>query len=67
MGSLPDEEDSGLQIALVLVDHVRGRVGDGEVEEPVRGSRHGQALGTDLEREELAGDDPSDRTPGGGD
>lgn len=65
----PDEEDLGLQIgvARALVDHVRGGVGDGPVEEPVGGGGHGERLGADLEGEDLTGDDPGDGTPGGGD
>ena len=59
---LPNEEHLGLEIAGILVDHVRGSVRDGEVQEPVGGGRDRQALGTDLQREDLTGDDPSDRT-----
>lgn len=62
----PDEEDLGLQVGVAgaLVDHVRGGVGDGPVEEPVGGGGHGEGLGADLEGEDLAGNDPGDRTPG---
>ena len=62
----PDEEDLGLQVGVAgaLVDHVGGGVGDGPVEEPVGGGGHGEGLGADLEGEDLAGDDPGDRTPG---
>ena len=62
----PDEEDLGLQVgvARALVDHVGGGVGDGPVEEPVGGGGHGEGLGADLEGEDLAGNDPGDRTPG---
>ena len=51
---------------MILVDHVGGRVCDGPVEKPVAGCSHGKTLGTRLEREELAGDDPGDWTPGAG-
>ena len=65
----PDEEDLGLQVGVAgaLVDHVGGGVGDGPVEEPVGGGGHGEGLGADLEGEDLAGDNPGDWTPGGGD
>lgn len=64
----PDEEDLGLEVgvAWARVDHVRGRVGDGEVEEPVGGSGDGESLGANLQGEDLTGDDPGARTPGAG-
>lgn len=64
----PDEEDLGLQVGVAWagVDHVRGGVGDGPVEQPVGRGRHGQGLGARLEREELACHDPRDGTPGAG-
>lgn len=57
----PDEEDLGLEVgvARAVVDEVGGGVGDGPVEEPVGGGGHGEALGTDLEREDLTRDDPA--------
>lgn len=62
----PDEEDLGLEVGLAgtVVDEVGGRVGDGPVEEPVGGGGHTEGLGTGLEREDLASDDPSQGTPG---
>lgn len=36
----PNEEDLRLQVGVVLVDHVRRGVGDGEIEEPVRRGGH---------------------------
>lgn len=64
----PDEEDLGLEVgvALAVVDEVGGRVGNGPVEEPVGGGAHGEGLGTGLEGEDLAGDDPGKGTPGSG-
>jgi hypothetical protein len=61
----PDEEDLGLQVGVAGagVDHVRGGVGDGPVEQPVGCGGHGEGLGADLEREDLAGDDPGDGAP----
>ena len=64
----PDEEHLGLKTggARLLVDEVGRRVADGPVPEPVGrdGERHG--LGTDVEGEDLARDDPRDGAPGGG-
>ena len=64
----PDEEDldAEVRVAVPAADEVGGRVGDGEVEQPVGGGGHRERLGAHLEREELAGDDPGDRTPGTG-
>jgi len=64
----PDEEDFGLQVSVpgARVDHVRGGVGDGPVEQPVGGGGHGEGFGAGLEREELARDDPGDGAPGAG-
>ena len=47
-GGTPDEEDLDAQVAVLLVDHVRGDDGDDAVPEPVRGGRQGDALGADL-------------------
>ena len=62
----PDEEHLGLKTgrARLIVDEVGRRVADGPVPEPVGrdGERH--RLGADLEREDLAGDDPRDGAPG---
>lgn len=64
----PDEEDLGLEVRVAgaKVDEVGGGVGDGEVEEPVGGRGNGETLCADFEREDLAGDDPGDGAPGGG-
>jgi hypothetical protein len=61
----PDEEDLGLQVGVAGagVDHVRCGVGDGPVEQPIGCGGHGKGLGADLEREDLAGDDPGDGSP----
>ena len=66
--SAPDEEDLGLEIGIswTPIDEVGGGVCDGPIEEPVRGGGHGEGLGADFEGEDLAGDDPGDWTPGGG-
>lgn len=65
----PDEEDLGLQIRVAWagVDHVGRGVGDGPVQEPVGGGRHGEGFGADFEREDLARHDPGDGAPGAGD
>src|SRR5690554_7388467 len=65
-GGTPDEEHLGTEIALTGVNHVGGDVADGEVPEPVGGGGEGNTLGTDGEREDLADNDPTTGTPGGG-
>lgn len=64
--SAPDKEDLRLEIGVswTPVDEIGSRVCDSPVEEPVRRSGHGEGLGADFEGEDLAGDDPSDWTPG---
>lgn len=62
----PNEEDLRLEVGVLRVDHVRCGVRDGPVEQPIAGGRHGEALGADLEREELACHDPGDRAPRAG-
>ena len=66
--SAPDEEDLCAHVGVsgAIVDHVGGGVSNGEVEEPVAGGGHGERLGTDLEREDLTGNDPGDWAPGAG-
>lgn len=66
--SAPDEEDlcAHVGVARAVVDHVRGGVSNGEVEEPVAGGGHGERLGTDLEREDLTSNDPGNWTPRAG-
>lgn len=63
----PDEEDLGLQIGIAraVVDEIGGRIGDGPVEKPVGGRGDTKTLGTHCQGEDLASDDPSERTPGG--
>lgn len=65
----PDEEDFGLQVGVARagVDHVGRGVGDGPVQEPVGGGRHGEGFGAHFEREDLARHDPGDGAPGAGD
>ena len=64
----PNEEhlDTEAGVARTGVDEVGSGVTDTEVPEPVGrdGERHG--LGTDVKGEDLAGDDPRDGSPGGG-
>lgn len=64
----PHEEDLGLQvgIALPVVDEVRGRVGDGPVQQPVRRRGYAEGLGAGREGEDLARDNPAEGTPGRG-
>ena len=63
-GGAPDEEDFGLEIALVRVHHVRCDFADDEIPEPVGGCGQCDAFGTDWQRENLADDDPRGRAPG---
>lgn len=62
----PDEEDRGAEVALVLVDHVRGDDGDDGVPEPVGGGGESDTTGADGQGEDLADEDPRAGTPGGG-
>lgn len=62
----PNPEDVGLQVALILVDHVRSNDSDDGVPEPVGSGGKTDATRTNREREDLANDDPSTRAPGGG-
>jgi hypothetical protein len=72
--SSPDEEDLDTEVGSLgsvdtvrgLVDEVRGSVTDGKVPEPVGGDGERHGLSSDGEREDLSGDDPSDRSPSGG-
>jgi hypothetical protein len=52
----PDEEHLGLQVRISRtgINQIWCRVGNSPVQEPVGCSRHGEAFGTRLEREELA-------------
>lgn len=62
----PDVEDLGAQVALVLVNHVGGNDGDDAIPQPVGCGGQGNTTGSDLEREDLADDDPGTGSPGGG-
>jgi len=64
----PDEEHLGTEvgIAFTRVDEVGSGEGDRPVHEPVASSRESDTLGTDVKREDFTNDDPSDRSPGGG-
>ena len=64
----PNEEHLDLQTqgAGLLVDQIGSSVTDTKVPEPVGGNGKGHGLGTDVEREDLAGDNPGDGTPCGG-
>lgn len=61
----PDEEDLGAEVGVArpVVDDVRGRVADGEVEQPVAGRGHAERFGAHLEREDLARNDPGHGAP----
>ena len=67
-GGSPDEEhlDPKTSRAGLFVDQVGGCVTDTEVPKPVGGNRHGHCFGSDVEREDLTGDDPGDGAPCGG-
>jgi len=67
-GRSPDEEhlDPETSRTGMLVDQVGGSVTGTKVPEPIGGSGEGHGFGTDVEREDLTGNDPSDRTPCGG-
>jgi hypothetical protein len=53
-------------VSFSFVDHVRCSIRERKVKQPIRRCCHGQSLGSDFQREQLAGDDPGDRTPGAG-
>lgn len=61
----PDEEhlDTEVSVASTGVDEVGSGITNTEVPEPVGGGGHGHSLGTDVEREDLAGDDPGNWSP----
>lgn len=66
--SAPDEEDLSAEVGVAgsVVDHVGCSVTNGEVEKPVRSGCDGEGLSADLEREDLASNDPSDWAPRAG-
>jgi len=63
----PDEEHLDLETGGpgLLVDQVGSGITDTKVPQPVGGDGEGHGLGTNVEREDLTGDDPGDRTPCG--
>lgn len=61
----PDEEHVGTQVTLVWVDHVWGRVSNGEVPQPVRSGTQSDGLSSGSQWEDLTDNDPSGRTPSG--
>lgn len=67
-GGSPKEEDLDFEASVsgAGIDEVGGSVTDTEVPEPVGGNGERHGLGTDVEREDFASDDPSNGTPGGG-
>lgn len=70
----PDEEHFGAEIGCFdacwarsgLIDEIGCSVADSEIPEPVGSGREGHGFGTDLQGVNLAGDHPSNGTPGGG-
>jgi len=64
-GATPDEEHLGAEVGITGagVDEEGGSIADGPVHEPVASSGEGDTLATDVEREDFANDDPSDRSP----
>jgi len=62
----PDEEDGRLEVAIIGANHVWSDDGDDCVPEPVGRSGKTDTTGTDWQWEDLADDDPSTRTPSGG-
>ena len=64
----PEEEhfDPEASRAGSLVDQVGGGKTKSEVPEPVGGDGEGHGLGTDVKREDLTADNPTDGTPCGG-
>ena len=65
-GRSPKEENLGLEVGLVRVDEVRGDDGDDAVPEPVGRGRESDTTRPDGNGEDLTDDDPSGRSPGGG-
>jgi len=64
-GGSPDEKDLDAEVCVTLsgVDQVGSGIADTEVPEPVRRGGHRHGLCADVEREDLAGDDPRDGPP----
>jgi len=66
-GGTPDEEDLDAEICVALswLDEVGGGEGKSPIPEPVRGSGQRHSLGTNVKREDLASNDPCNRSPSG--
>lgn len=62
----PNKEHGTLEVALVLVNHVRGDDSDDGVPEPIGSGGKSDAAGSDGQGEDLADDDPGAGTPGAG-
>jgi len=62
----PNEENRRSEVALVGTNHVGCDDGDDSVPQPVGGSGETDTTSSDREREDLADDNPSSRTPGRG-
>jgi len=64
----PDEEYLHTQVGVTWsgINHVWSSITDSEVKEPVGGGGDGQSFSTNLEGEQLSGNDPSDRSPRAG-
>lgn len=64
----PEEEDLSTQVCLALfgTDEVRSDNGNDTVPEPVGGGGESNTTGSDWERENFTDDNPSSRSPSGG-
>ena len=62
----PDEEDAGLEVALVLADHVWGDDSNDGVPEPVGGGGETDTTRTDWQWEDLTNENPGARSPSAG-
>ena len=62
----PDIENLRLEVRIARpsINQVRRRVRDRPVEQPVGGGGHAEAFGAGFQREDLAGHDPGEGTPG---
>ena len=61
----PQEEDVGLEIALVFTNHVRRDDGDDGIPKPIRRTGKGNTAGADGNRENFTSNDPCTRSPRG--
>lgn len=62
----PDEEDRRLQVSVLRTDHVWSNDSDNGVPEPVGCGGETNTTRSDWEREDFTDENPSSRTPGGG-